>query len=214
MGKMRILLWIASLLFLIKAEKEPLDNLDQLLDDPDIWQYIEKRVEQGNKDQTDDLNQVQGLENESSHPHKNFGDKGQNSENRQSPASKSVTGNVKDLERNHHRFPYFKEESNIGHFLPFSPKAKTISDSSGNSCTYRQNSSLIIRSKKSLENGAAFLKSATHLSSEDCATKCCYTQNCNLAVYEDKVKKIIKITEYSEPLDNVLMCFYMALIFL
>ena len=69
---------------------------------------------------------------------------------------------------------------------PIPYRMKTLSDTSGNSCNYRENSSMIIKSKTSLNNGAFYLKNAFGLGAKECVEKCCYTQNCNLAVYEDK----------------------------
>lgn len=186
MTSLKFILVVFSLNLLAHAEKESLENLDQLLDDPAIWQYIEKRVQQDQKTQDH-----QSIDDESLSPrsHFPFGDEDPQIPSHSSDA-KDVPENPPFQETRHEKFPYFRDESKTDKFPHY--LHKTISDSSGNSCSYRQNSSLIIRSKTSLENGAAFLRNANHLSAEECARKCCYTQNCNLAVYEDKVYMYIK----------------------
>lgn len=68
-------------------------------------------------------------------------------------------------------------------------QADLMEDTLGNLCQYRPNASLIIRSKASINNGAFFLKSFNKKTREECVNACCYTQGCNLIVYENKVRK-------------------------
>lgn len=67
-------------------------------------------------------------------------------------------------------------------------QADLMEDTLGNLCQYRPNASLIIRSKASINNGAFFLKSFNKKTREECVNACCYTQGCNLIVYENKAE--------------------------
>lgn len=137
------------------GSKEPYQNLDQLLNDPDIWKYIQKRVDDGDTDKNYD------------------------------PTPVKMSPKIDKIEKpGQYRHPELTETSK---HKPMPYGMKTLSDTSGNSCNYRENSSMIIKSKTSLNNGAFYLKNAFGLSAKECVEKCCYTQNCNLAVYEDKV---------------------------
>ncbi|VDI28160.1 Hypothetical predicted protein [Mytilus galloprovincialis] len=168
------ILWIISLIVIAHASKEKLQDLDQLLDDPNIWQYIEKRVEQEKKDDIpiennhdDSVGDVDPPKQkiELQNRHQNFRQPDRASENER-------------------HYPNYRNQHNFHETNPYG--LKTLSDSSGNACSYNLNSSVIIKSKSSLDNGAAYLKNAFNLSAKECAKKCCYTQNCNLAVYEEK----------------------------
>ncbi|XP_076099284.1 uncharacterized protein LOC143068836 isoform X4 [Mytilus galloprovincialis] len=174
MHKMVKILWIISLIVIAHASKEKLQDLDQLLDDPNIWQYIEKRVEQEKKDDIpiennhdDSVGDVDPPKQkiELQNRHQNFRQPYRASENER-------------------HYPNYRNQHNFHETNPYG--LKTLSDSSGNACSYNLNSSVIIKSKSSLDNGAAYLKNAFNLSAKECAKKCCYTQNCNLAVYEEK----------------------------
>lgn len=63
----------------------------------------------------------------------------------------------------------------------------TISDSEGNTCSYKRRARTIIRSNESRKNGARFIRSQVNNESS-CIKSCCYTQGCTLAVFENKVK--------------------------
>ena len=149
------IIWIISFIALSQGSKEPYQNLDQLLNDPDIWKYIQKRVDDGDTDKNYD------------------------------PTPVKMSPKIDKTEKHEpYRHPELTETSK---HKPMPYGMKTLSDTSGNSCNYRENSSMIIKSKTSLDKGAFYLKNAFGLSAKECVEKCCYTQNCNLAVYEDKV---------------------------
>lgn len=169
------ILWIISLICIAHASKEKLQDLDQLLDDPNIWQYIEKRVEQNKKDDIP-------IENDDNDD--GGGDVGSPKQKIQLQNRHQNFRQPDMTNENQRRYPNYRNEHNYHETNPYG--LKTLSDSSGNSCSYNLNTSVIIKSQSSLDNGAAYLKNAFNLSAKECAKKCCYTQNCNLAVYEAK----------------------------
>ncbi len=54
-------------------------------------------------------------------------------------------------------------------------------------CTFDVGSDTIIKTKVSLEQGAEFLDSPSASSQEECKSLCCQTDDCNLAVFKEKV---------------------------
>lgn len=61
-------------------------------------------------------------------------------------------------------------------------------ESDGNGwCSHRTNYSMIIKTNESIADKAVFLKFLTGKTKEDCLQSCCSLQDCNLAVYENKV---------------------------
>ncbi|XP_062570238.1 uncharacterized protein LOC134232301 [Saccostrea cucullata] len=152
---MKILFYFASLLVLVLT-KEDISGLDQYLQDPSFWQFVEKRL--GSKN---DVEQKAPVPVTESPPKVNdqydpFRD--------QSDEDTSVAKNDQKP----------KQQDDL------------MEDTLGNLCQYRPNASLIIRSKASINNGAFFLKSFNRRTQKECVNACCYTQSCNLVVYENK----------------------------
>ncbi|XP_061162402.1 uncharacterized protein LOC133171625 [Saccostrea echinata] len=149
---MKILFYFASLLVLVLT-KEDLSGLDQYLQDPNFWQFVEKRL--GSKN---DIEPKAPAESPSKvkDQYDPFGD--------HSDGDTSAAKNDKTPEH----------------------RDDLMEDTLGNLCQYRPNASLIIRSKASINNGAFFLKSFNRRTQKECVNACCYTQSCNLVVYENK----------------------------
>lgn len=137
--------------------KEQLSGLEKFMDDPKFWQYVVKRLDTGNEVKSKVLNDVAD-------------DTPLKSQDQYVPEE---THSVNDISL---------ENGQSDKVL-----ADSMEDTLGNLCQYRPNASLIIRSKASINNGAAFLKSFSEKTREECVNSCCYTQGCNLVIYENKV---------------------------
>ena len=57
----------------------------------------------------------------------------------------------------------------------------------GEQCTYNFQNGTIIRTHDSIEAGATFINSQIGISREECTSECCSVDNCNIAVFKEKV---------------------------
>ena len=163
---MKLLLIFCLIFTVCHCKKENLDNLDDVLHDPKLWSLIEKRF--GLSDQ------------EKSGPVRNGPPDQQADDKIDNPADEEIDEGDDKLGR-----PPMKGVKPID--TGTLPDFSSMEDSLGNLCRYHPNNSLIIRSKASLAAGAYFLKSFVGIQQEECVDYCCYTQGCNMAIYENKV---------------------------
>lgn len=166
--------WISIITLLLISSplcggsKETLGEWETLMDDPDFLRKIVKRLG------LDDPIEENGENIDASHA---------NSNTDPIPNNSGADSNIHDTE-------YVKKPPTEQELKKpvFKKKDKTVKDSFGNKCEYNTNSNSIIRTTDSLNAGAFFLKFFNNITAQECVSGCCYTQGCNLAVYENKVK--------------------------
>jgi hypothetical protein len=164
---MKLVILLASLIVTVLS-KEDLEGLDKYLQDPSFWHFVEKRLGSKNEHESKTPKSPSTLKDQ----YDPFGSAG------------SDNGGSK---LNHPYEPFETHSSNDVSGKTPDHRTDSMEDTLGNLCQYRPNASLIIRSKASINNGAFFLKSFNKRDREECVNACCYTQGCNLVVYENKV---------------------------
>ena len=70
-------------------------------------------------------------------------------------------------------------------------KSGGLLDMLGSECTHSVTNNTIIETEKSIENGAIFLLTPDVTSFTDCLNICCDTENCNTAIFKDRVRHFV-----------------------
>ena len=115
---------------------------------------------------------------------------------RSSPSQHQQHGRSAEQDENVDNVQTYQDERKHLKDNPDSMTSARSTQGNQQTCYYNINTTVIIKTNRSLSAGAKFVKYVQAENSIECARRCCDTPGCNQAIFENKVNKYTSFGEY------------------